>query len=390
MPVDVKIVPAVLAFIWLLLPARLAAQSESTVTADGGSSTSGRIETGVPFLLISPDARSGAMGDVGAATAPDVNSIYWNPSKLAFMDDSAGVSLSYSPWLRNLVSDMFLACLSGFYKLDNRNTIGLSFRYFSLGDIELREGPDDIPGMYSPGEFSLEGTFARKFGDHFSMGTVVRFIYSDLATGQVAVGREAKAGTALAVDVSAYYKDEATLLGKDSRIGFGINISNIGNKIGYSSQGSKLFLPTNLKIGTAATLLLDRQDELTFAFDINKLLVPSPPSRDSDGNIISGVDPDRSVPAAIFGSFTDAPGGFSEELKEISYAFGAEYLYNRQFALRAGYFYENPDKGDRRYFTLGAGLRYNKFNLDLSYLFANQQKSPVANTLRFTLLFKIK
>ncbi len=378
------------AFILFLLPCIVSAQTETGESVISGSSSSERIETGVPFLTISPDARSSAIGEAGAATMPDANSTYWNPSKLAFAEDSSGVSFSYSPWLRHLVSDMYLAYLSGFYKLDNRNTLGVSLRYFSIGDIELREGPDDVPGIYSPNEFAIDGTFARKFGDRFSIGTSLRFIYSNIANSQVAQGEQSEAGTALAADVSFFYKNEIMFLGKESRLGLGINISNIGNKISYANSGSKLFLPTNLKMGVSTTFLFDQVSELSFAMDVNKLLVPSAPQRDQAGNIIKGKDPDRSVPAGIFGSFSDAPGGFSEELKEISYSFGVEYWYNHQFALRTGYVYENPDKGDRRYLTLGAGLRYNKFNLDMSYLIASQQKSPVANTLRFTLTFKIK
>lgn len=366
----------------LLQSGGVSAQSGLTNGEDGV------IQTGVPFLMTGPDARSGAMGDVGVALAPDASSIHWNPSKLAFINDSAGVSISYSPWLSELVSDMYLAYLSGYYRLDRRNVIGLSLRYFSAGDIEYRDGPDDTPAIFSPNEFAIDGTFARNFGEMFSLGTTIRFIYSSLSDRQVTQGQYAKPGTAIAADVSGYYKDGTVFFGKDGLIAFGATISNIGNRISYTDGGNKLFLPTNLRIGMAASVF-DAKNEFTFAFDINKLLVPSPPERDIDGNIIRGKNPDRSVPSAIFGSFTDAPGGFSEELKELAYSVGAEYLYNKQFALRAGYFYENPEKGNRRYLTLGAGLRYKQFNLDFSYLPGSQQKSPLANTLRFSLAFNI-
>lgn len=346
-------------------------------STDGRVGT-GIISTGVPFLLISPDARSGAMGDVGSAITADANSIHWNPAKLAFIENKNGISLSYSPWLQHLVPDINLAYLSGYHQLDDRNTIGASLRYFSLGQIQLVDINKVDQGTYSPNEFALDGTLARKFGDNFSLGTALRFIYSNLANGQFSSGQQTKPGTALAADVSGYFRKETILLGSDARFALGLNISNIGNKINYTDGGKKIFLPTNLKLGTATTFL-NGLNEFTVALDINKLLVPTP---DTDGNV-----PDKSVPAGIFGSFADAPGGFSEELKEINYALGMEYWYNKQFALRGGYFYESPDKGDRQYLTLGAGLRYNVFNLDFAYLLASQQKSPLANTLRFSLVF---
>jgi hypothetical protein len=352
---------------------------------------SGLIITGVPFLLIAPDARSGAMGDVGVALSPDANSIHWNPAKLAFMESKTGVSLSYSPWLQRLVPDINLAYLSGYHKLDDRNTVGGSLRYFSLGDIQLTGPNGEAGGTLSPSEFALDGTLARQFGENFSLGTAIRFIFSNLSSGQVnSTGAASKPGTALAADVSGYFKKETQLLGSDARIALGLNISNIGNKISYTEGSTnKVFLPTNFKLGTATTFL-NGQSEFTIAVDINKLLVPTPPIRDTDGKIIDGEDPNKSVPAGIFGSFSDAPGGFSEELKEISYSAGLEYMFNKQFALRSGYYYENPNKGNRQYLTLGAGLKYNVFTIDFAYLLASQQKSPLANTLRFSLVFNFK
>ncbi|MBC8054407.1 MAG: type IX secretion system outer membrane channel protein PorV [Sphingobacteriaceae bacterium] len=360
--------------------------SQSSEQTTDGRTGSGLIVTGVPFLLIAPDARSGSMGDVGVATSPDANSIHWNPAKLAFIDDTKGVSISYSPWLQRLVPDINLAYLSGYYKLDDRNTIGASLRYFSLGNIQLTDANRIEQGTESPNEFALDGTLARQFGENFSLGTAVRFIYSNLGTFSSSASRQSKPGTALAADVSGYFKKETILLGSDARFALGLNISNIGNKISYTDGGRKIFIPTNFKLGTATTFL-NGLNEFTVALDLNKLLVPTPPITDSEGKIIAGKDPDVSVPAGIFGSFGDAPGGFSEEVKEISYSLGTEYWYNKQFALRAGYFYEHPDKGNRQYLTLGAGLRYNVFNLDFAYLLANQQKSPLANTLRFSLVF---
>lgn len=346
-----------------------------------------RIETGVPFLMITPDARAGAMADAGVAASPDLNSLHVNPSKIAFLQDNAGLSLSYSPWLRHLTSDMYMAYLSGCYRLDRRNTVGLSLQYFSEGDVELREGPDQITGFYSPREVAIDGTLARSFG-RFSLATTLRFIYSNLY-GNLS-GQQVHAGKAFAADISGFYSNPVRLLGNAGYFAAGVNISNIGNKIGYTDSGSKQYLPTNLKIGACVTRLFDSENEISFAIDLNKLLVPTPPLRDSEGGIIKGRDPDRSVPSAIFGSFTDAPDGISEELKEISGSIGVEYLYQHQLALRGGYFYENPEKGNRRFLTLGAGCRRNPFTLDFCYLLANQEKSPLANVLRFTLTYKIK
>ncbi len=348
--------------------------------------TSNTIQTAAPFLLIAPDARSGAMGDAGVAISPDANAMHWNPAKLAFMEDPTGFSVSYTPWLRNLVPDIDLGYLSFYHRLDDRNTIGGSLRYFSYGSIQLTDNNQNDIGVYSPNEFAVDGTFARKFGENFSLGTAIRYIRSSLSNGQFN-GQEIRPASALAADVSGYFKKPTTLLGKDAELALGLNISNIGTKVNYSDAADKSFLPTNMKLGAATTFNIDELNKFTVALDLNKLLVPTSPIRDEDGNIISGKDPNRSVPSGIFGSFSDAPGGFSEEVKEISYSLGTEYWYNKQFAVRAGYFYENPTKGDRQYFTLGAGLKYNVFDLDFAYLLANQQKSPLAQTLRFSLMF---
>ncbi|HEX8377760.1 MAG TPA: type IX secretion system outer membrane channel protein PorV [Pedobacter sp.] len=360
-------------------------EDDPTATTDGRSGPN-LILTGVPFLSISPDARSGAMGEVGAAISPDANSIHWNPAKLAFLENDKGASFSYSPWLQGLVNDISLAYLSGYYRLDDRNTVGGSLRYFSLGTINLTDNEGNDNGSYNPNEFAIDGTFARKFGEDFSLGTAVRFIYSNLLNGQFTLGQQTKPGTALAADVSAFYKRETVLFNSDARFALGLNISNIGTKISYTDNASKIFIPTNLKLGTATTFL-NGPGEFTVALDINKLLVPTPPRIDEKTGEIIGKDPDRSVPAGIFGSFSDAPGGFSEELQEINYSLGMEYWYDKQFALRTGFFYESPQKGNRQYLTLGAGLRYNVLNLDFAYLLASQQKSPLANTLRFSLVF---
>lgn len=364
-------------------------------TTDGRTGTR-LIQAGVPFLLIAPDSRAGAMGEGGVAVSPDANSIHWNPAKIAFLENNSGVSLSYSPWLQRLVPDINLAYLTGYYRLDERNVIGGSLRFFSLGDIQLSDANSNPLGTYSPYEVAIDGTFARSFGENFSLGTAVRFIRSNLGSNLVNGNTNSKPGTALAADVSAYFKKETLLFGNDARLAAGLNISNIGNKISYvEGDDNKVFLPTNFRLGGAATFFPDALSELTFALDINKLLVPSPPLTATDENgktvITSGRDAsDLSVPAAIFGSFGDAPGGFKEELQEISYSTGLEYRYNKQFALRAGYIFEHPEKGNRNYLTLGAGLKYNILNIDFAYILANQEKSPLANTLRFTLSFNFK
>lgn len=354
-------------------------------TTDGRQGNA--ITTAVPFLLITPDARSGSMGDVGAAISPDVNSTHWNPAKLAFMKDQYGFGLSYSPWLQKLVPDINLAYINGYYRLDDRNVIGGSLRYFSLGEIQLVDANQTQLGTYSPNELAVDGTFARTFGDNFSLGTALRFIYSNLSSGIVDGGQQTKPGTAVAADVSAYYKDEKQLFNTPATLAFGLDISNIGTKMSYSDGGQKYFLPTNMRLGGASTFHLDGFNDFTFSLDLNKLLVPTPPEYDSSGRILRGKDPNRSVPSGIFGSFADAPGGFSEEFQEISFSTGLEYWYNKQFAIRTGYFYENPNKGNRKYLTLGLGLKYNIVDIDFSYLIANQQVSPLANTLRFSLVF---
>ncbi|WP_243749229.1 type IX secretion system outer membrane channel protein PorV [Mucilaginibacter agri] len=365
-------------------------ESLAQVIGRGGTNTngsnSGAIVTGVPFLNIGPDSRSGALGDAGVALSPDVNASFWNPSKLAFLESNNALGISYSPWLHKLVPDVSLSYLSYAHKLDDRNTIGASLRYFNLGSIQLVDESQQDLGTYTPNEFSVDGTFARKFGKEFSLGLTLRYIHSNLYNGTFSAGQQTNSVNDIATDVSFFYQHPGEELGKPSLFAFGANISNIGPSISYTNNGDKYYLPTNLKVGIANTLNIDEYSQLTFAFDINKLLVPTT-KYDAQGNITSG---NKSVPAAVFGSFSDAPGGFSEEMKEISYSPGLEYWYNKQFALRAGYFYENPSKGNRQYLTLGAGLKYDIFDLDFAYLAASQQKSPLANTLRFSVLINFQ
>jgi len=346
----------------LMLPFFAGAQ----VNTNGSNANA--LATAVPFLNISPDSRSGAMGDAGVAISPDVNANYWNPSKLAFIEDNDAVSISYSPWLRNLVPDISLSYLSYAHKLDDRNTIGASLRYFDIGTVALTDAQGGSLGNFTPSEFSIDGSIARKFGETFSLGLTVRYIHSNLSNGSASSPNEGeKAGNALAADVSFYYRQGGI---DENQFSVGADLSNIGTKISYSTGGNAFYLPTNLKIGAANTWNSD-DSQFTLTLDLNKLLVPTQPN--------SSV----SVPAGIFQSFTDA--GLSQEFKEIYYSAGAEYWYNKAFALRAGYYYESPDKGGRQYLTLGVGFKYQEFGFDFSYLAASQQNSPLANTLRFTL-----
>jgi hypothetical protein len=366
-----------------LLPVAAIAQTSGGTTPNGSNINA--IPVQVPFLNIAPDSRSGAMGEAGVAISPDVNANFWNPSKLAFLESNDALSLSYSPWLRRLVPDISLSYLSYAHKINDRNTIGASLRYFNYGSVQLTDDQSNDQGTYTPNEFSIDGTFARKFGENLSLGLTLRYIRSSISSVSFAQGsgQVSRPGNAVAADVSLYYKKPYG--SNDNLFAFGAHISNIGTKISYSDVGPKYFLPTNLKLGVANTWNIDETNQVTATFDINKLLVPTPPLRDADGKIIKGSDDDVSVPGGIFQSFGDAPGGFSEELKEISFSPGAEYWYNQQFAVRAGYFYENPSKGGRQYLTLGLGMKYDIFNFDFSYLAASQQNSALANTLRFTL-----
>jgi hypothetical protein len=366
-------------YVLLALPAFAVAQTNPS--ADG--STYNTIATAVPFLNITPDSRSGAMGEAGVALSPDVNANYWNPAKLAFLENNNDIALSYSPWLRQLVPDVSLAYLAYSHKIDSRNTFGASLRYFNLGSIQLVDANQNDQGTYKPSEFSLDASYARKFGENFSLGLTGRYIYSNFSNGAFVSGstQQNKSGNSIAAGVSLYY----TKVLSDNVFAFGMNISNIGSKINYSDSGPRYFLPTNMKLGIANTWNIDDANRFTLTFDINKLLVPTPPIRDNEGNIIGGSDDDVSVPAGIFKSFGDAPGGFGEEFKEITFSPGIEYWFKNLFALRGGYFYENPDKGGRHYASMGLGLKYSAFTFDFSYLAGSQQTSPLANTLRFTL-----
>lgn len=391
------------------------------------------LNTAVPFLTIGPDARSGGMGDGGVATSPDANAMHYNPAKYAFIQDKMGFAISYTPWLRNLVNDINMAYVSYYNRIGDMQAIAFSLRYFSLGEITFTDENGYSLGTFNPNEFAIDGTYARKLSDYFSLAVAGRFIYSNLTQGQTVQGVETKPGISVAADVAIYWeKDVNWFKNMDAKFAWGMDISNIGQKISYTSSNIEQdFIPTNLRIGPRLTLELDDYNSLAFFGDINKFLVPTPPvyAWDSVGNYIpipgtdqyeiaAGMNPDVSVIKGMIQSWYDAPGEvevvtdangnieyeengatkttvvsgspFKEELREFYYSIGTEYWYNEILAIRAGYFWEHESKGARQYATLGVGLRYNVFGLDFSYLIptgGNANQNPLQNTLRFSLLF---
>jgi len=349
------------------------------------------IQTVVPFLTIAPDSRAGAMGDAGVATSPDIYSMHWNPAKFAFIDGKGGVGISYSPWLRNLVPDINIAYLSGYYRLDKKQVIETSLIYSSLGDVNFTDEFGNPERTFKPNEWSFDLGYSRLFTEKLSGGIAFRLIYSNLTGGFPSGSEATKAGISVAADISTYYQDDINLFGKEGLVAFGANISNIGSKMSYSDSQTSDFIPINMRVGTALTIDLDSYNKITASIDLNKLLVPTPPiySSTNPDSIIAGKDPNVAVPVAIFQSFVDAPGGLKEELHEITYSFGLEYWYNKQFAIRSGYFHENETKGNRKYFTAGAGFRLQGFTVDFSYLMPLAQNHPLARTIRFSLSFDV-
>ena len=339
------------------------------------------IVTAVPSLSIAPDARAGGMGDIGAATAPDVNSQYWNAAKYVFMESDAGVSVSYTPWLRKLVTDIDLAYLAGYWKFDQRQALSASLRYFSLGDITLMDQLGIPQGSAHPNEVAVDLAYSRLLSDKLSAALTMRFIHSDLNNGiNLSGGSEMYPGNSVAADIAAFYKTPVTLQSIDGTLAFGVNISNIGSKISYDKNETSNFIPTNLRIGSSFDYPLDNYNKISVSVDLNKLLVPTPKvnptaAEQTAYNNISPI-------AGIFQSFSDAPGGFKEEMQEIMWSLGAEYAYNNQFFVRGGYFNENQYKGNRKYFTAGAGFKLNIFQLDAAYVISTSQSNPLDQTLR--------
>lgn len=351
------------------------------------------VSSAVPFLLIAPDSRAGAMGDVGVATSPDVNSQHWNPAKYALAEKNSGIAISYTPWLRGVTNDMNLLYLAGYKKMD-KQTIALSLLYFSIGEITFTNSIGDEIKTVKPNEFAVDFSYSRLLSDNFSMGVAARYINSDLTKGFSVENNnvQTKVGQSVAVDISMYYQKKMKVLQDKDIVSLGLNISNVGSKISYNST-VKEFIPANLRIGAALKTDIDKYNSFTIAVDANKLLVPTTPTygKDASGNtiILEGKDPNVAPMTGVIQSFNDAPGGFSEELQEFYYSIGAEYWYAKQFAVRGGYFSENKNKGNRKYFTLGLGLNLNVFGLDFSYLIPTTSNNPLENTLRFTLSFNL-
>lgn len=346
--------------------------------------------TAVPFLRIIPDARSAALGDAGIGASADANAMHINSSKLVFADSKFSVAGSYSPWLRSLgLTDVYLAYLAGYYKLDKVQTIAASLRYFSLGNITFTDDQGNTIRPGKPNEYELGLGYSRLLAENLSAGITGKFIYSNLAAGQVVESTDIFAGSAFAADLSMTYKKKLKMGNTPSNLTLGLALSNIGSKITYTKSVNKDFLPANMGVGAGWEFQLDEHNSLTFLLDLNKLLVPTPTNVDADNNVRPDYR-DKSPIAGILGSFSDAPGGFSEEIREVSYSSGMEYWYDKQFALRLGYYYEDATKGNRKFITAGMGVKYNVFSLNFSYLVpTSNQRNPLDNTLRFTFLFDI-
>jgi len=354
------------------------------------------ITTAVPILTLSPDARASALGEAGVATSPDANAAFFNPGKLGFEQYKYGVSLSYSPWLRNITDDMSLSYLSGYAKVGQRSAFGASLMYFDLGNIDYRDGSNNPNGSFNPKEYALAVSYGLQLTDNFGIGASARYIRSNLIGAQGS--NDAKPGQSVAVDLGAYYNKDLTIGTGLYNLAFGGTISNIGNKMTYTDPTNPSFLPTQLKLGTAITREIDQYNKITLTFDATKLLVPSRYYEDGVSqnapNIKARNDERNNQPiiGALFSSFSDAPGGFKEELREINLSTGLEYNYNDLLYARGGYFYEAPDKGDRQYLSLGLGVRYQVFGIDGTYLVPtgnNSQNNPLAQTIRVSLHFNL-
>lgn len=358
------------------------------------------VTTAVPFLRISPDARAGGMGDLGIATNPDASSSYYNLGKVPFNESNAGLNLTYTPWLKKLVNDVYLASASGYYKFNENEAISGSLRYFSLGQIQFTDQYGNLEGTGQPREFGIDVGYSRKLSPTTGIGVGLKYIYSNLASGATSAAGTYKAGSTVAGDIGFYHNGQNTV---GQGWAFGAALTNLGGKIAYTNNAlAKDFLPANLGIGATYTAVMDESNKITFGVDLNKLLVPTPPRFQDNPNGDSAIDAQnaaaaanyrsKSVVGSWFSSFGDAPGGFSEEMKEFQVSAGAEYWYQNQFALRGGYFFEDKTKGNRRYFTAGVGIKYNVFGLNFSYLIptgSGINQNPLANTLRFSLVFDL-
>ena len=352
------------------------------------------ISTTSPFLLITPDSRGGAMGDIGVATSPDANSLHYNPAKLAFSSHQFNIGINYVPWLRNITNDIFVSNLTFTNRLDEKSAWGVNLKYFSLGKIETNQGQFDpsgeliSTGVEKPFDMAVSGSYALKLSPNFSMGVGLRYIHSDYAIRVEGSNSPIKKVNTFAVDVSGYFQSDEQNYGDfNGRWRGGFNISNIGPKVSLIDGGTDSFIPTNLRVGGGFDFILDDLNTVTANIEFNKLLVPTPPIRDNQtGEILDGKDDDVGFIGGIFQSFGDAPNGFSEEIKEFTWAAGAEYMYDHTLAIRAGYFNESDLKGARKYFTLGAGFKFKNSTIDFSYLINSAKiNNPLDNTLRFSL-----
>ena len=347
------------------------------------------ITTAVPFLMISADARASGLGEQGVATTPDAFSQHWNPSKYVFSENLSGLGVSYTPYLSKLVSDVFLANINYFNVINERSAWSASFKYFSLGDIDIIQNPQDIPLLENPNEFTLDGSYSLKLSDYFAMAVTGRFLMSDVKLQSV--DSNSDSASSFAVDISGFYQsDEKAYENFNGIWRAGFNISNIGPRMKYEELGRKNYIPTNLKLGSAFDFIFDSSNKVSVNLELNKLLVPSPsiPIYNSNQQIIGYNQVDVNFLSGIFKSFGDAPDGFSEELKEFTVSIGAEYLYNDSFALRVGFFNENENKGARQYLTFGTGFKLDEIKLDLSYLLSTSNViSPLENTLRFSFTY---
>ena len=403
----------ILSFLFLTTGLFIGNKAVSQSTAKGSSNFDlqlNTITTAVPFLLISPDSRASAMGDLGVATSPDINSQHWNASKYVFAEEKSGVSFSYSPWLRSLgINDINLVYLAGYKKLNRNSSISGSMRYFSLGEINFTDNTGAPIKTANPKEFAFDVAYAARLGKNLSGSMTARFINSNLTEGLTANGVDTKPGRSFAIDLGMFYSSKKFDIGDyKSTLNVGMNISNIGAKISYTNSATEDFLPANLRLGTVLNMDIDKYNDFSIGVDFNKLLVPTPPAllRTDPNEIAAGRRGDIGVAPAIFGSFSDAPGNvlyddndvligveegsvLKEELREINISLGMEYTYAERFSVRAGYFHEHFTKGNRRYVTMGVGLKYSRFLLDFSYLVTVTNQNPLANTIRFSLAFNL-
>lgn len=374
----------------LCVPVGIFAQGGGSINGtDVNLSGSNTVFTAIPFLRINPDGRTGGMGEVGIATDPDASAMYHNAAKLSFANSNLSVAATYTPWLRTLVDDIFIANVSGYKKLDNNQALGLSLRYFSLGNIQFTDIKGEDAGQFNPNEFALDLAYSRRLADNFGAAITLKYVRSDLARGQeVSSGNVLRAAQAAAADVSFYYTKDLLIGGRDSRLSLGTALTNIGNKVSYGQTDQRDFIPINLGVGSNLTMAIDDYNKVSFAFDINKLMVPTPDTINVSGNADVLDFREKPLISGMFGSFSDAPGGFGEEMRELMYSVGVEYWYNNQFAVRAGHFNENRLKGNRKYLTLGIGLRYSAFGFNFAYVVpVSSQRNPLDNTLRFSLTF---